>query len=67
MSTTSRCRRLKRSHTMTKLLENIVGWLSTNPQSQLEQFINSKNPTNAAEIDYWTREYQEAQYWGRGL
>lgn len=52
---------------MTKLLENIVGWLSTNPQSQLEQFINSKNPTNAAEIDYWTREYQEAQYWGRGL
>lgn len=37
-------------------------------QSRLEQYINSKNPTNAAEIDYWQRQYDtEGQYWGRGL
>ena len=37
-------------------------------QSRLEQYINSKNPTNAAEVDYWQRQYdKEAQYWGRGL
>jgi hypothetical protein len=37
-------------------------------QSRLEQYINSKNPTNAAEVDYWQRQYDsEAQYWSRGL
>ena len=37
-------------------------------QSRLEQYINSKNPTNAAEVDYWQRQYDsESQYWGRGL
>jgi hypothetical protein len=37
-------------------------------QSRLEQYINSKNPTNAAEVDYWQRQYEsEAQYWSRGL
>ena len=37
-------------------------------QTRLEQYIASKNPTNAAEVDYWQRQYDsEAQYWGRGL
>jgi len=37
-------------------------------QSRLEQYINSKNLTNAADVDYWQRQYDsEAQYWGRGL
>ena len=37
-------------------------------QSRLEQYINSKKPTNAAEVDYWQRQYEsEAKYWGRGL
>jgi len=37
-------------------------------QSRLEQYINSKNPTNAAEVDYWQRQYDsEAKYWSRGL
>jgi hypothetical protein len=37
-------------------------------QSKLEQYINSKNPTNAAEVDYWQREYEtsNAQHWSRG-
>jgi hypothetical protein len=37
-------------------------------QSRLEQYINSKNPTNGADVDYWQRQYDsEAQHWGRGL
>ena len=37
-------------------------------QSRLEQYINSKNPTNAADVDYWQRQYEsEAKHWGRGL
>ena len=35
-------------------------------QTRLEQYINSKRPTNAAEVEYWQREY-DAQHWGRGL
>jgi hypothetical protein len=26
--------------------------------SDLEAFINSKNPTNPAEVEYWTRYYE---------
>jgi hypothetical protein len=37
-------------------------------QSRLEHYINSKNPTNAAEVDYWQRQYEtEGQHWSRGL
>ena len=37
-------------------------------QSRLEQYINSKNPTNAADVEYWQRQYDtESQYWSRGL
>ena len=38
-------------------------------QSRLEQYINSKHPTNAAEVEHWQREYEtgNTQYWGRGL
>ena len=38
-------------------------------QSRLEQYINSKNPANAAEVEHWQREYEtgNTQYWGRGL
>lgn len=37
-------------------------------QSRMERYINSKHPTNAAEVEYWQREYDtEGKYWGRGL
>ena len=37
-------------------------------QTRLEAYIASKHPTNAADVDYWQRQYEsEAQYWGRGL
>lgn len=35
-------------------------------QTRLEQYINSKRPTNAAEVEFWTREY-DSKNWGRGL
>jgi len=54
---------------MTKLLEKLTKLFETNQQSRLEQYINSKKPTNAAEVDFWTRQYESnnTQYWGRGL
>jgi hypothetical protein len=55
---------------MLALLERLADMFPTQPyQSRLEQYINSKNPTNAAEVDFWQREYEtgNTQYWGRGL
>ena len=57
---------------MTKLLQSITNWLKVNPQSELEEYIVSKNPTNPAEVDFWTKQYEHnkqcsTQLWGRGL
>jgi hypothetical protein len=30
-------------------------------QKELDSFITSKNPTTAAEVDYWAREYDRRQ------
>lgn len=50
------------------MLEKIIKWFEPKNQSQLEQYIVSKNPTNAAEVEYWTREYENKQFvWARGL
>ena len=57
------------SNKMLAILEKLAEMFPTQKyQSRLEQYINSKNPTNAAEVDYWQRQYDtEAKYWGRGL
>ena len=58
------------SEKMTSLLERLAEMFPTsNYQSRLEQYINSKYPTNAADVEHWTREYEtgNTQYWGRGL
>jgi hypothetical protein len=54
---------------MSKILKKLASWFEMKQFSQLEQFINSKNPTNATEVEYWTREYESnnTTYWGRGL
>ena len=54
---------------MLALLERLADMFPRQPyQSRLEQYINSKNPSNAADVDYWQRQYEsEAQHWGRGL
>jgi hypothetical protein len=52
---------------MTKLLKSIIGLFATpSQQTQLENYINSKNPTTAAEVDYWARRFEANQstYWG---
>ena len=51
------------------MLTKIIKWFTSNSeQSQLERFIISKNPTNAAEVEYWTREYEQNKFvWARGL
>ena len=57
------------SNKMLSILERLADMFpKVGYQSRLEQYINSKNPTNAADVDYWQRQYEsEAKYWGRGL
>jgi len=51
------------SDRMLALLERLAE-MFPQQQSRLEMYINSKNPTNAAEVDYWQRQYEtEAKYW----
>jgi hypothetical protein len=55
------------SDRMLALLERLAE-MFPQQQSRLEMYINSKNPSNAAEVDYWQRQYEsEGQYWSRGL
>jgi hypothetical protein len=55
------------SNRMLALLERLAEMFPQH-QSRLEQYINSKNPSNAAEVDYWQRQYEsEGKYWSRGL
>ena len=59
-----------RSHKMTQLLEKLTKFFNTKEQTRLEQYINSKRPTNAAEVEFWTKQYEqnnEGLYWSRGL
>jgi hypothetical protein len=60
---------IERTHTMSKILEKLTKFFEINKQSQLEQFINSKRPTNAAEVEYWIRQYETGlvTYWRHGL
>jgi len=51
------------------MFKKLLSWLNPSQQSALEAFINSKRPTNAAEVEYWTHQYEQGNgmYWGRGL
>ena len=42
---------------MTKLLQQFTK-LFTNSTSELETFINSKNPKTHADVEHWTRWYE---------
>jgi len=58
----------KRSHKMTRLLQKLKKFFTYNQQSGLEAYIISKNPTNAAEVDHFAREYDSQRFiWGRGF
>lgn len=51
------------------MFRKLIQWFQkSQTQSDLERFIISKNPTNAADVDHWTREYQNKNYiWHRGF
>jgi hypothetical protein len=57
------------SNKMLSMLERLAEMFpKADYQSHLERYINSKNPANAADVDYWQRQYEtEARHWGRGL
>lgn len=38
------------------MFKRLINWLFSQP-TDLELYILSKNPTNAAEVDYWTTRY----------
>lgn len=38
------------------MFTKIINWFKKQP-SELELYIISKNPSNAAEVDYWTVRY----------
>ena len=42
---------------MTKLLQKLKKFFAQDQMSGLEAYINSKRPTNAAEVDHYAREY----------
>ena len=53
---------------MTRLLQKLKKFFTYNQQSGLEAYIISKNPTNAAEVDHFAREYDSQRFiWGRGF
>ena len=57
---------------MSKILEKLKKFFDQSQMSGLEAYINSKKPTNAAEIDHYAREYDQMRSnnsytWGRGL
>jgi len=53
---------------MSKLLEKLKKFFDQGQMSGLEAYINSKHPTNAAEVDQYAREYTQRNFtWGRGL
>jgi 5-methylcytosine-specific restriction endonuclease McrBC regulatory subunit McrC len=55
---------------MTTIIQKLTKFFEIKEQSRLEQYINSKHPTNAAEVEYWTKQYEnnnDGLYWSRGL
>jgi len=56
------------SNRMLALLERLAEMFpNSSYQSRLERYITSKNPTNAAEVEHWQRQYelnQNTVYWG---
>jgi hypothetical protein len=48
------------------MFKKIIKWLTSQPSS-LESYILSKNPTNAAEVDYWSVQYSYSSQKGAWL
>jgi len=50
-----------------KMLEKLKQFLQriTASQTDMEIYINSKHPKNAAEIDFWVCQYSRRTHYGR--
>ena len=48
------------------MFKKLFKWLSS-PSSELELYILSKHPTNAAEVEYWTVQYNHNSQKGAWL
>ena len=55
-----------KDHTMflLKLKAFLQGVFVANYQTELDQFITSKNPTTMAEVEYWIREFCRSHRYG---
>ena len=42
-----------------------IVWLRGNQKTHIELFLQSKHPKNAAEVDFWIREYDRIHYFNR--
>lgn len=42
---------------MTKLIQKLTEFFKLHHASNVEQFINSKRPTNTAEVEFWLNQY----------
>jgi hypothetical protein len=47
---------------MTKIKQKLIEFLKLRQSSELEQFINSKRPTNTAEVEFWLNQYNRQMY-----
>jgi hypothetical protein len=47
---------------MTKIVKKLTEFLKLRQASDLEQFINSKRPTNTAEVEFWLNQYNRQMY-----
>lgn len=45
------------------LLEAFFGFISNNYGSELENYINSRNPQNEGDVERFTREYNYSRKW----
>ena len=46
------------------MFKKLLNWFQTNTQSELENFINAKRPTNSAEVEFWIQQYSNKKYGG---
>jgi len=47
---------------MTKIAQKLTEFFKIKHSSDLEQFINSKKPTNTAEVEFWLNQYNRQLY-----
>jgi hypothetical protein len=56
------------SQFMIQLLERLAEMFPRqNYQSRLDQYLTSKHVQNVADVEYWTRQYEQNSEWSRSL